>query len=75
MSSINNAKKLQILYFSMKNKKIKNLKNSEKKWLDISIYTYYSVTSLNVSRSIFMTFYVGLLKICHRQQKMVIDRY
>ena len=31
MSSINSAKKLQILYFSMKNKKIKNLKNSEKK--------------------------------------------
>ena len=25
----------------MKNKKIKNLKNGEKKWLDIGIYTYY----------------------------------
>ena len=36
------CKKLQILYFSMKNKKIKNLKNGEKKWLDIGIYTYYS---------------------------------
>ena len=31
MSSINSARKLQTLYFSMKNKKIKNLKNSEKK--------------------------------------------
>ena len=75
MSSINSVRKLQILYFNMKNKKIKNLKNGEKKWLDIGIYTYYSVTSLNVSRSIFMTFYVGLLEIYHRQQKMVIDRY
>ena len=25
----------------MKNKKIKNLKNGEKKWLDIGIDTYY----------------------------------
>ena len=30
MSSINSARKLQVLYFSMKNKKIKNLKNGEK---------------------------------------------
>ena len=75
MSSINSVRNLQILYFSMKNKKNKNLKNGEKKWLDIGIHTYYSVTSLNVSRSIFMTFYVGLLEIYHRQQKMVIDRY
>ena len=43
MSSINSARKLQILYFSKKNKKIKNLKNGEKKWPNISIYTYYSL--------------------------------
>ena len=30
MSSINSVRKLQILYFSKKNKKIKNLKNDEK---------------------------------------------
>ena len=41
MSSINSVRKLQILYFSKKNKKIKNLKNGEKKWPDISIDTYY----------------------------------
>ena len=29
MSSINSVRKLQILFFDMKNKKIKNLKNSE----------------------------------------------
>ena len=27
----------------MKNKKIKNLKNDEKKWPDIGIYIYYSL--------------------------------
>ena len=46
MSSINSVRKLQItklqLYFNMKNKKIKNLKNGEKRWPDIGIYTYYS---------------------------------
>ena len=42
MSSVNSVRKLQILYFSMKIKEIKNLKNSEKKWPDIGIYTYYS---------------------------------
>ena len=31
MSSINSIRKLQILYISMKNKKIKNIKNGEKK--------------------------------------------
>ena len=31
MSSTNSVTKLQILYFSKKNKKIKNLKNGEKK--------------------------------------------
>ena len=31
MSNINGARKLQILYFNMKNKKTKNLKNGEKK--------------------------------------------
>ena len=41
MSSINSVRKLQILYFSKKNKKIKNLKNDKKKWPDIGIYTYY----------------------------------
>ena len=41
MSSINSVKNLQILYFSKKNKKIKNLKNDEKKLPDIGIYTYY----------------------------------
>ena len=41
MSSINSVRKLQILYFSKKNKKVKNLKNGEKKWPNIGIYTYY----------------------------------
>ena len=41
MSSINSTRKLQILYISMKNKKIKNVKNGEKKWPDTGIYTYY----------------------------------
>ena len=41
MSSINRIRKLQILYFSKKNKKIKNLENGEKKWSDIGIYTYF----------------------------------
>ena len=31
MSSINSVRKLQLLNFSMKNKKIKNLKDGEKK--------------------------------------------
>ena len=44
MSSINSVRKLQILYFSKKNKKIKNLKNGEKMWPDIGIYTYYLKT-------------------------------
>ena len=43
MSSINSVRKLQILYFSKKNKKIKNLKNGEKKWPDTDIYTYYTL--------------------------------
>ena len=37
MRSINSVKNLQILYFSKKNKKIKNVKNDEKKLLDIGI--------------------------------------
>ena len=41
MSSINSVRKIQILCFSNENKKIKNLKNDEKKWPDIGIYTYY----------------------------------
>ena len=41
MSSINSVRKLQILYFSKKNEKIKNLKKGEKKRPDIGIYTYY----------------------------------
>ena len=41
MSSINSVRKLQILYFNKKNKKIKNLKMAKKKWPDIGIYTYY----------------------------------
>ena len=41
MSSINSIRKFQILYISMKNKKIKNVKNGEKKWPDTGIYTYY----------------------------------
>ena len=41
MSNINSLRKLRILYFSKKNKKIKNLKNGEKKWPNIGIYTYY----------------------------------
>ena len=42
MSSINSVTKLQILYFSGKNKKIKNVKNDEKKWAGTPIYAYYS---------------------------------
>ena len=41
MSSINNARNLQIL---QKNKEIKNLKNGEKKWPDTGIHTYYSAS-------------------------------
>ena len=41
MSSINSVTKLQIPYFSMKNKEIKNLQNGEKKWPNIGISTYY----------------------------------
>ena len=41
MSSINSVRNLQILFFIKKNEKIKNLKNREKKWSDIGIYTYY----------------------------------
>ena len=51
MSNINSLRKLRILYFSKKNKKIKNLKNGEKKWPDIGIYIYY-----------FLTFQLFLLK-------------
>ena len=43
MSSINSVRKLQILYFSEKKKKIKNLKNGGKKGPDIGIYTYYCI--------------------------------
>ena len=46
MSSINSVRKLQILYFSKKNKKIKNLKNGEKKWPDIGIYTIHTTTAI-----------------------------
>ena len=42
MSSINNVRNLRILYFSQKNKKIRNLKNGEKKWPDMGSYTNYS---------------------------------
>ena len=45
MSSINSVRKLQMLSFSKKNKKIKNLKNGEKKWPNIGIYTYHSPPS------------------------------
>ena len=41
MSSINSERNLQMLYFSNKNKKIKNLKNGEKRCLRTPIYTYY----------------------------------
>ena len=41
MSSISNVRKLKMLYFSKKNKKIKNLKNGEKTWPRIPIYIYY----------------------------------
>ena len=40
MSSINSVTKLQILYFSKKNKKIKNLKNGEKKNGPISAFIH-----------------------------------
>ena len=49
MRGINSIRKLQILYFSKKNKKIKNLKNGEKKWPDIGIYTYYSYPNLGAT--------------------------
>ena len=40
MTSINSERKLQILYFSMKNKEIKNLKNSKKNGpISASIHT------------------------------------
>ena len=41
MSSINSLRKLQMLYFSIKNKEIKKLKNGEKQRLDTGIYIYY----------------------------------
>ena len=53
MSSINSVRQLQILYFSQKNKKIKNLKNGEKEWSDIGIYTYYY---LNASGRVLTSF-------------------
>ena len=37
MSSINSVRNLQILCFSIKNKKIKNLKNGEKKWPIVNV--------------------------------------
>ena len=42
MSGINNVRNLQILYFSKKNKEIKNLKIEKKKWPDIGSYTCHS---------------------------------
>ena len=45
MSSINNVRKLQILYFSMKKKEIKNLKNSKKYGL-ISAFIHTTVVTL-----------------------------
>ena len=41
MSSINSVRKLEVLYFSKKNKEIENLKNGRKKWPRTPIYTYY----------------------------------
>ena len=41
MSSINGVRKLQILYFSKKNKEIKKLKKDEKKCANTPRYTYY----------------------------------
>ena len=38
---MNSVRKSQILCFSKKKKKIKNLKKREKRWPDIGIYTYY----------------------------------
>ena len=39
MSSINSVRNLQILYFSKKNKKIKNLKNGESGLISAFIHT------------------------------------
>ena len=39
MSSINSVRNLQILYFSEKNKKIKNLKNGESGLISAFIHT------------------------------------
>ena len=41
MGSINGVRKLQILYFSKKNKKIKKLKKDEKKCAKTPRYTYF----------------------------------
>ena len=49
MSSINSVRKLQILYFSKKNKKIKNLKNREKSG-PISAFIY--ITLVNLEKTI-----------------------
>ena len=40
MSSINSVRNLQILYFSKKNKEIKNLKNGEKKYVLILAFIH-----------------------------------
>ena len=45
MSSINSVRKLQILYFSKKNKKIKNLKNDKKSGL-ISAFIHTTNSAL-----------------------------
>ena len=50
MSSINSVRNLQMLYFSKKNKKIKNLKNGEKRCLRTPIYTYYYFYKFNCHR-------------------------
>ena len=41
MSSINRIRIYEYSILKRKNKKIKNLKNGEKKWSGIAIYAYY----------------------------------
>ena len=65
MSSINSVRKLQILYFSIKNRKFKNLKNGEKKWPNIGIYTYYLKVDLCKNRLVLGNQIISNKKLKH----------